>query len=266
MSFKLLTPVRSVTIGADPEVFFCTEGRLVMPACGLVGGSKDAPVPVHKGALQEDNVMAEFNIDPALTSEEFVCNVNTVYEQLVGKAHDSGLLLAHRASAEFPMFLLEQHPQAMQFGCEPDFNGYTKRVNPTPDVHSNLRTCAGHIHIGFEAEIVDEDYMDMCGSVVGYLDWIVGLWTVLHDSDKVRRERYGKAGAFRPKPYGLEYRVPSNFWLRDDTLKSDIFNRTRLAYGLAQDKVEKPSDSRVIKAINTHDVAECATMLGRYAA
>jgi hypothetical protein len=106
--------------------------------------------------------------------------------------------------------------------------------------------------------------MDMAGKVVGYLDWIVGLWTVIIDSDTARRERYGKAGAFRPKRYGLEYRVPSNFWLKSDDLKRIMFNRVRLAYGLAQSNAEKPSDESIINAINTHDVETCKSLLGGY--
>ena len=265
--FRLLTPANRVTIGADPEVFIINQSKLVFPACGLIGGTKENPIKVDKGALQEDNVMAEFNIDPAHTVEEFVTNINTVYSELVCRISRQGLLVDNTmASAEFPLFLLNKYPQAKEFGCTPDFNGYTLQENESPDPNNTLRTCAGHVHLGFNVEVNDEEYMNMCGSVVGYLDWIVGLWTVIEDSDTVRRERYGKAGAFRPKPYGLEYRVPSNFWLRTDTLKRTMFNRIRIAYGLAAGAADKPSDNEVINAINTHDKAACAKLLGGYAA
>lgn len=266
MQYELLTPPNEVTIGADPEVFLCNTKRLVIPACGLIGGSKEHPVPVPSGALQEDNVMAEFNVDPSNNIDTFVANVNTVYDELVKRANTHGLGVARRASAHFPTFLLEQHPQALAFGCEPDFSAYTLDVNPTPDVNSTLRTCAGHVHVGFKAKVTDDDYMGMCGSVVQYLDWIVGLWTVIVDPDTARRERYGKAGAFRPKPYGLEYRVPSNFWLKSDALKRSIFERILLAYGLAMGGADKPSEDSIVNAINTHDVSTCHRLLGGYAA
>ena len=262
--YKLLTDINKVTIGADPEVFFKNKDNLVVPACGMIGGTKEKPIPVLRGALQEDNIMAEFNIDPSDDVDIFIHNINAVYSQLSTIAEDRGLAIAHRASARVPMFLLQQHPQAMEFGCEPDFNAYTLEENPSPDIASTLRTCAGHVHLGFEVET--DARMATMGSVVEYLDWIVGMWTVLKDSDTVRRERYGKAGAFRPKPYGLEYRVPSNFWLRSDNLKRSMFERVRLAYGLAQAGVDKPSSSTVIESINTHDVEACRSLLGGYAA
>jgi len=262
MTLALLTPVKEVTVGADPEVFFVTKERLVYPACGLIGGTKENPIPVRKGALQEDNVMAEFNIDPSSDVEEFMDNITIVYEELSRRAAVKGYNISQRASANFPMFLLQEHKQALEFGCLPDFNAYTLEENSTPDVNSTLRTCAGHVHLGFKA--TTDNYMKMAGKVVEYLDWIVGLWTVTKDPDTVRRERYGKAGAFRPKEYGLEYRVPSNFWLNSESLKRTMFERVKLAYGLAAANSEKPSFDRVQDAINTHDVAECNRLLGGY--
>ena len=264
MGYNLQTPPNRVTVGADPEVFFKNSRGLVIPACGMIGGTKTQPIPVPYGALQEDNIMGEFNIDPASDVDTFVRNINHVYEDMVDKALAQGLMVAKRASARVPMFILEQYPQAMEFGCEPDYNSYTGRENPTPDVDSTLRTCAGHVHLGFEYDT--DDRQGLYASVVGYLDWIVGCWTVMYDEDTARRERYGKAGAFRPKPYGLEYRVPSNFWLRSDDLKRTMFNRVRLAYSLAMSKADKPSDEAVVSAINTHDARACGELLRGYAA
>ena len=43
-------------------------------------------------------------------------------------------------------------------------------------------------------------------------DLYIMLPALRHDSSNERRELYGQAGRFRPKPYGIEYRTPSNFW------------------------------------------------------
>ncbi len=47
----------------------------------------------------------------------------------------------------------------------------------------------------------------------------------MYDKDTERRGMYGKAGAFRPKPYGVEYRTLSNAWLSNDeriSIQSEI--------------------------------------------
>ena len=41
----------------------------------------------------------------------------------------------------------------------------------------------------------------------------LGVPSVLMDEGEMRKQLYGKAGCFRPKPYGVEYRTLSNFWI-----------------------------------------------------
>ena len=50
------------------------------------------------------------------------------------------------------------------------------------------------------------------------MDFYLGLPSLLFDADTRRREMYGKAGCFRPKPYGAEYRTLSNAWLKSEEL------------------------------------------------
>ena len=56
-----------ITIGADPELFL-RDGDAITSAIGLIGGDKYEPRLVTLGAVQEDNVLAEFNIDPAISA------------------------------------------------------------------------------------------------------------------------------------------------------------------------------------------------------
>ena len=68
-----------VTIGADPEVFVKDiMSQTILSAIDRVGGSKDYPRPVTNGFVQEDNILAEFNINPAENKNQFVNGIKSV--------------------------------------------------------------------------------------------------------------------------------------------------------------------------------------------
>lgn len=253
---KYLTNPAETTVGCDPEVFFLKEGD-VFPAIGLIGGSKEAPTLCEGGALQEDNVMAEFNTDPVTTVEEFLVKVETVYKQVEAIANRNGCTVGVQASRNLHPLIPTIYPAAKQFGCDPDFNAYTLRKNITPDPESLLRTCAGHIHLGYDVE--GGVTFKSSANLVKYLDAFVGTFCVLEDKDTRRMSRYGKAGAFRHKPYGTEYRVPSNFWLTSKDLTTEIFNRVRKGYEACQQGVLLPDN--VQQAIDTQDHSLCKEVL-----
>ncbi|MDP6584704.1 MAG: hypothetical protein QF535_08590, partial [Anaerolineales bacterium] len=75
------------SIGADPEVFLAdTRTGGVFPVCGLIAGTKEKPLALpdrkkYQGSqtgyfMQEDNVMAEFNIPPVTNAEEFTLAIH----------------------------------------------------------------------------------------------------------------------------------------------------------------------------------------------
>lgn len=216
----------NVRIGCDPEVFIKKKdtGEL-FPIVGLLGGTKEAPLPVtgiDGFAVQEDNVMAEFNIPPAANKFEWVESLRVILGELRGRLPQ--FELAIQASAEFnPEHLTSK--QASVVGCDPDYNAWTLKENPRPCVvGKNLRTAAGHIHIGY-----DDPTMASQVALVRAMDFFVGVPSVVLDPDKVRKTLYGKAGAHRPKPYGVEWRVASNFWLQTKELQEWAFDSTKRA-------------------------------------
>ena len=70
--------------------------------------------------------------------------------------------------------------------------------------------------------------------IVQALDIILGLESVILDKDARRKEMYGKAGAFRFKDYGVEYRTLSNFWIKDDNNIKWAFKKTIKAIELVE--------------------------------
>jgi len=218
-----------IRIGADPELFLHSGSEFISGDLMIPGTKKD-PFRVNRGAVQVDGMAVEFNIDPADTENEFLLNINTVLSVLRGMIPQYSVLPAPVAHFT-PECMAAQREEAKELGCDPDFNAWTEDVNPTPNGDVPFRTGAGHIHVGWTegADINGHEHIMMCIDLVKQLDFYLGLPSVLYDEVSQRRELYGKAGAYRVKPYGVEYRVLSNFWLKDDTHIRWAYNSTRNA-------------------------------------
>jgi hypothetical protein len=65
-----------------------------------------------------------------------------------------------------------------------------------------------------------------CAVLVKQLDSVLFPVSLLWDTDHRRRALYGTPGSFRPKTYGLEYRVLSNKWLVDEGLAAWVYDAT----------------------------------------
>ncbi len=222
----------SFKLGADPEVFVRNaEGELVS-AHGLVPGTKAEPHKVNCGAIQVDGMALEFNIDPASTEDEFVHNINTVIAQLKTFL-PTGYTLDFSAVAHFGEEMIKAQPaEASELGCEPDYNAYTGEANPRPNADTPFRTASGHIHIGW-AEGVDRDdpeHIVACEMMTQQLDYSLAPYLDMLDPDTTRRELYGQVGSYRPKSFGVEYRVPSNYWLTSEQLMRMVWRITRQAF------------------------------------
>lgn len=230
----------NITLGCDPEIFVATKEGNPRSAHGLIPGTKDKPHPVNFGAVQVDGMALEFNIDAVKTEDDWVRNINEVMAQMKAMIPDD-LEFKIVPSVRFNGAHFRAQPdEAKELGCTPDYNAYTMSENPKPDNKTTMRTAAGHVHIGFlpNGELTDpntEEHMLRCSVLVKQLDFVLGLASLLWDKDTKRRSMYGKAGAFRPKPYGVEYRVLSNAWLLSE-------NRMRLVHKLTNLAVEKLID------------------------
>lgn len=219
-----------ILVGADPEVFMM-KGKKFISAHGAIPGDKKNPHKVAHGAVQVDGMALEFNIDPAKNPEEFVKNLTAVMATL--KEMVPGHELAAVPVADFSAaYMAKQPKEALELGCEPDFNAWEGgAVNPRPDGKVNFRTGAGHVHIGWgkDYDINNPDHLEACCMVVKQLDFYLGLGSLVYDKDTKRRTLYGAAGAFRPKSYGVEYRVLSNAWLQSEALMKWVFETTQKA-------------------------------------
>lgn len=217
-----------ILVGADPEVFMRRAGKKrFTSAHGAVPGTKEKPFKVDKGAVQVDGMALEFNIDPAKNKQEFIGNLQAVMGQLGGMV--KGYDLIATPTAHFTRVHMARQPkEALELGCEPDFNAWGNgAVNPKPNGDRPMRTGAGHVHIGWtnDVDINHPEHLEACMLLTRQLDYYLGVGSMLYDDDKERRTMYGDVGCFRPKPYGVEYRVLSNKWLSSPELMGWVYDR-----------------------------------------
>lgn len=220
-----------ILIGADPEIFVKDRDGNLVSAYGMIPGTKKEPHKVPFGAVQVDGMALEFNINPAGTFEEFAANIGTVMNDLKHMLPE-GHSFAIQPTADFGRELIDAQPEeARALGCEPDFNAYTGHENPRPNADAPFRTASGHIHIGWtqDEDPFDPDHFEACRMLTKQLDTLLAVPSLLWDYDTKRRELYGALGAFRPKPYGVEYRVLSNAWLTNPLLIEFVYRQTMYA-------------------------------------
>ncbi len=252
-----MSQVALLTVGADPELFGQDGSGKIVPCIGLVGGTKDNPKPVKGGAVQEDNVLAEFNILPATNAADFVSNINTVTSELDKILAASGLTSVVKSSHNFEQeVLVNAGLQALEFGCDPDLDCWSRHENSKPTPYTTLRTAGGHVHVGYDNPTEDRSFEVAC-----ILEYILGVPSVLLDADTDRRAMYGQSGACRIKPYGVEYRVLSNFWLGSDNLKKWVFDITSLVLNLKIEQLENLADRETVRTVINASDADAAELL-----
>lgn len=220
-------------IGCDPELFVKQKG-VSISAHNLVKGTKEKPQKVGTGFISTDGMALEVGIIPAATSGQYIRRLNQVLKELQAMI-PRGLKLDISPVAYFSKEVMEATPkQAKELGCIPDFNAWTGGMNPAPVAPDNMRSAGGHVHLGWtnDKDPFDPGHFYSCITLVKNLDYFLGVPSIILDSNTDRRQIYGKAGAFRAKPYGLEYRSLSNFWIVNPKLMRWVFDNTQAAFKL----------------------------------
>lgn len=215
-------------VGSDPEFFLRDKKGQPAVAIGQIGGDKVQPRHINDdgfSAVQEDNVMVEYNIRPARTADEFAKNHKLVLDYLDNYLKEKGFRIDIVPTMEFKKKQLK-HPQAREIGCMGDFNAWTWKPNPRPtyQILKGIRTAGAHVHVSYEYS-GKQPSLDDQTQLVRMCDLSLGVPSIILDDDTLRRKFYGKAGCFRPKDYGVEYRTLSNFWIKSPELMKWVFSQ-----------------------------------------
>jgi len=230
----------SFTIGADPE-FFLKKDFKHISAIGKIGGTKEQPLPMPKRgfAMQEDNVSVEFNIPACDNAKTFIDSIQYAMKTIAKKV--PSFQFSNESAVVFDEDQLTD-PKALEFGCESDFNAWTKKMNDRPcAADASLRSAGGHVHVGTNQNAIE---------VIRAMDLFLGVPSTKLDKGTLRRQLYGKAGCFRPKNYGCEYRTLSNFWIFSPDLIKWVYEKTQQA-------IEFVEDGNVIPARDGHYIQAC---------
>lgn len=263
-----------ITIGTDPELMLADDKGVIVNSLPVLKKDKHDPIMLDKNTkLYCDNVLVEMAMKPALSSIEMVNRLTGCfrmatealppgyslvpkaahyYEELPPKPSDEIIHLV--TTGQLPDDVI---PMEWQIGCNPNFDVYAGTMRNQSRFPNTLRTGSFHIHIGNKNWNDEEEYELLTDpqkrKAIKLLDIFLGCPSVVFDTDessKLRRSLYGGAGEWRPTPYGVEYRVLSNFALRSPLLAKACFD---LAF-YAMSFLNSGYDDHILKECNMMDV------------
>lgn len=258
---KILNPL----IGADIELFLQDrKSKEIVSAEGFIKGTKSDPFnwdPSNKYfATSLDNVEAEFCIPPVTSKKEFLKYIKRSVDYI------NSTIPKYLCTAAVPAAILDdrflQTEQAKVFGCEPDYCVWTRTINEKEEgVNPNLRSAGGHIHVGY-----DNPELKTSEDIIRAMDLHIGVPSVIQEPDNERKRLYGKAGAFRFKNYGVEYRTVSNYYLASNALISWAFDSTMAAINRVNHgfKFDDKLGSQIQQAINGNDKELARKLVKKY--
>jgi len=271
------------SLGGDPE-FFVANSRGTILASDKFFPSKENKIEFaakesqcrgsRKNKLFFDGIQAEMNIGPNTCREYLTDNIHKCLKKAVEVIGNSNKIILKPSVKVRREIILTADPEARRFGCMPDFNAYTRTAS-TGEIDATrhpYRYAGGHIHLGISSSYASKDSHEYKIAkteeghieIIKLLDLVVGIPSILLDNNTAairRRSKYGKAGCFRPTPYGIEYRTPSCFWIKAPELVSLIIGLARIAwtlaaYGLHKEFLEKVKyeEQAVRETIDNSDV------------
>lgn len=241
----------SCTMGGDPEFFVAEKSTGIILNSDRFFPPKTDPLIINSdldgrpNKLYFDGIQAEMGFSHSQCRENIIDNIKKIVykvKDIIGEPHKMVMSPAVKVKKDI---IRKAHPEARIFGCMPDWNAYTLTTN-TPEMDASrhpYRYAGGHIHLGWSSPYLKEGNAEYelvkrpenHIRTIRFLDLMVSLITLSLDNadgSKQRRDKYGKAGCFRPTPYGIEYRTPSCWWLRSPATTSLVMGLGRLAWSL----------------------------------
>lgn len=242
--------------GTDPELFISqTVGKVrkresiiasevVIPADGLTDTSGDYR---NYSKVTRDGVQVELHPSPSTCRQSLSYYIGHAINMLqkhlttINAERGTNYHLNFSQTVKLSKSDMDaMSPDAKQLGCTPSKNVYGHASPIVEGEKIDVRSGAGHVHVGTELLKMGVDPERM----VKIYDVLLGNTAVLLDRDPgaiERRKLYGKAGEYRLPKHGLEYRTISNFWLRHYVLESFVFGMSAVAHNCAGVSLGRPA-------------------------
>ena len=269
--------INNPLIGTDFELFLKhKETNEIVSAEGIIQGTKYEPFNFDKSnqyfSTSLDNVLAEATIPPVNNVNDWLLNIKKSRDYI------ESILPNHLCTVALPAASLNERwldtVNAKLFGCDPDFDAWMRVANERPKAKDlNLRSAGAHIHVGYDIHLTDEGEVDwekkisIGESIIKAMDLFVGIPSVLQEPENDRKKLYGKAGAFRFKDYGVEYRTVSNYYLENEKLTTWVFGATIKALDFVnEDRMEEIESvgENIQDAINKNDKVLAENLINQF--
>lgn len=239
--------------GSDPEFFFKKDGK-VIPSSEVITYTDNQVII--------DGFQGELNPHTSTCRQSSGSSISNALYRANSFAKRAGAKISFDMGQIITDDVWDRVPRELKrFGCSPTVNIYEDKFRRVSGLRERFRSAGGHIHIGGAGAVTSGYLKENIDKIVQLMDIVVGNTCVLIDRDPLnarRRKIYGRAGEHRMKSYGLEYRVPSNFWLKDYVLWSLVSGLARCSIsihlsGHADNFISKFDMRKVRKAINDNN-------------
>lgn len=259
----------NLKIGSDPEVFVKhIETGEIASIIGVFNAGKDDPLDIGNGCfVQEDNILAEFNIPPCKTKYEFLSSINYA-KDYIDLAITPLSMELYYSSSELATDEVLLDEKANVFGCSPSWNSLLEQTSSLEELDTQdlkMRSSGFHIHFGWDNPTDEErDRLSM------FFEICVTLPLLLLDKDDHnRRSLYGKIGDMRDKQYGVECRSLGGYFLKDDETISNIWDRSLKAVKMAKESNISNNELRadILKHLNPNedlDIEKVNNLIEKY--
>jgi len=254
----------NTTFGHDVELCLLDKkAQKIVSAIPVLGRDKDDKIDLGDEYMYyHDNTLLEENSPVAQTKEEAKDIVKTLFKKIrkhLGKNYDIACVPSYNFTKEEC-----SHEKAMIVGCNAEFCAVNiEQVNPADLSETLLRTAGGHIavgRVGWEKCRSGDFLLNPMTKIncVRAMDIFVGIPSIVLDNTEASKERkklYGKCGRHRPKDWGFEYRVLSNFWVKTPKMVDLIYDLTMYSIERAENEDFQVVDiNEVVHIIDDNDV------------